>query len=202
MTLRVSEVRSIDQDLKSLGPLVKRNLVTNRSMPITPQPPGTAWSSINYSPSQLARDWNYRSIAVHHSGNSGKKDPVDILNLRLGRGYPDIGYHYLLHPNGTIFEGTRISCKGSHVGGANTGKIGVLMMGDFDHQWWDFDDTLSKSHIVKLRAVIEVLQKHFIKIDTLGGHREFLPGKGYSCPGSELMPQVTKLRADLSLNAP
>lgn len=76
------------------------------------------------------------------------------------------------------------------------------MMGDYDHQWWDFDDSLGKAHVSLLVEVIKVLKRHFPNIDTLGGHKEFLPGKGYSCPGSEIMKKIDSLRTETGLGAP
>ena len=147
-------------------------------------------------------DWSYDSIVVHHSGNNGYKNPADIEKLHMNRsGYDDIGYHYMIHPDGRIFEGRDIRFKGAHVSGANTGKIGVLMMGDFDESMWDFDDSLSSSHLQKLKEFSTTLKTTF-PVKQFGGHKEFLPNGNYTCPGNLLMDQMQALRTDLSLVAP
>jgi hypothetical protein len=76
-----------------------------------------------------------------------------------------------------------------------------MMMGDFDDQVWDFDDTLSSSHLAKLQLMITVLKQYF-PIAYLGGHKEYLPGKGYSCPGNQLIAVMGKLRKNNGLQSP
>lgn len=142
----------------------------------------------------LVADWAFDSIAIHHSGNDGMKDPKEIEYHHMVKNrYDDVGYHFLIHPTGTIYEGREIVYKGSHVQNANSGKIGILMMGDFDHQWWDIDDDLSNTNLSALNKLITTLQT-FFPIRYLGGHKEYLPNQGYSCPGSEIMAKIDGLR--------
>jgi len=151
----------------------------------------------------LVSDWDYTGIVLHHSGNSGEKDPKGIESEHMMKnGWDDVGYHYLIHPSGIIYEGRKIYYKGSHVSGANTGKIGILLMGDYNEQWWDFDDTLSKSHISAANSLIKTLKITFPSIRKFGGHKEFLPGKGYTCPGNLIMDILSKMRAKHGLSKP
>lgn len=117
-------------------------------------------------------------------------------------GWDDVGYHYLIHPNGKIYEGRKIYHKGSHVAGANTGKIGILLLGDYDEQWWDFDDSLSKAHVANANNLIKTLKKEFGTVTKLGGHKEYLPGKNYSCPGNLIMAKIGKMRTKHGLSKP
>lgn len=151
----------------------------------------------------LDSDWGYNSLVIHHSGNSGEKDPKEIELIHIVKnGWDDVGYHYLIHPNGTIYEGRKIYHKGSHVSGANTGKVGILLMGDYNEQWWDFDDTLSSSHLSAANALIKTLKSIFPTIRKLGGHKEYLIGKGYSCPGNLIMNKLTLMRSKHGLSKP
>ena len=50
----------------------------------------------------------------------------------------------MVDPQGNYFEGRRLIYMGSHVGGANSRKIGIIVLGDFHPQWWDFDDEVSE----------------------------------------------------------
>ena len=161
-----------------------------------------SWGTLKPNYQNLVLDWHYNSVVIHHSGNWGYKDPKQIETEHMSdKKWDDVGYHYFIHPGSTIYEGREIVYKGSHVRLANTGKIGILMIGDYDHQWWDKDDTLVKSHLNTLKRFINSLKKIFPLRD-LGGHKEYLPNQGYSCPGSELMKVMDQLRNDLSLNAP
>ncbi len=151
----------------------------------------------------LISDWDFDSIVIHHSGNNGETDPKKIEQRHLVKNrWDDVGYHYLIHPSGTIYEGRKIYHKGSHVSGVNTKKLGILLMGDYDEQWWDFDDTLSKSHISTANSLIKTLRVKFPSIRKLGGHKEFLPSKGYSCPGNQIMDVINKMRIKHGLTQP
>ncbi len=140
---------------------------------------------------------------IHHSGNAGEKDPKKIeIKHMLEKSWDDVGYHYLIHPGGTIYEGRKIYHKGSHVSGSNTKKIGILLMGDYNEQWWDFDDTLSNSHISAANSLIKTLMIEFRSITKLGGHKEFLPNKGYTCPGNLVMDKLDRMRTKHGLSKP
>lgn len=162
----------------------------------------TQWGKIQPLYNKLVPDWSYQSIVIHHSGNFGRKDPQSVEHLHMTENlYDDVGYHFLLHPSGKVYEGREIVFKGSHVSLANSGRIGILMMGDYDHQWWDLDDELTTGHIQNLNNLISLLM-NFFPIQYLGGHKEFLPGKGYSCPGDQIMNIIDKLRSQHGLAKP
>ena len=160
------------------------------------------WGRLTPNYSKLVEDWAYNSIVIHHSGNSGKDDPIDVERHHMAiNKYDDVGYHYLVGKTGKLYEGREIVYKGSHVKLSNAGKIGILMMGDFDHQWWDIDDDLSAQQLQALERLIKLLKTHF-PISKLGGHKEVLKGQDYSCPGSELLPVISTLRKRHALSAP
>ncbi len=151
----------------------------------------------------LASDWNYTDIVLHHSGDFGKKDPKSVEQLHMvEKGWDDVSYHYLIHPKGIIYEGRKIYHKGAHVKLANTGKIGILLMGDYNEQWWDFDDTLTKKHVAIVNNLIISLTSTFTTIKRLGGHKEFLPNQGYSCPGNLVMNKIANFRKKHGLSKP
>ncbi len=93
-----------------------------------------------YAPySQLHEDETLSSIlfevVIHHGGNSMNPitSPSSIqYEHQTKRGWHDIGYHFMVDGNGQIYEGRDIGVRGSHVSGGNTGRIGVLLMGDFE----------------------------------------------------------------------
>lgn len=164
--------------------------------------PRHSWGRYPPRYDQLVLDWDYDSLVIHHSGNAGEKDPTGIERRHcLEQGYDDVGYHYLIHPSGKIFEGRAIIYKGAHVNLKNTGKIGLLMMGDYDEQWWDDDDTLTRPLLETLESLLVTLTSYF-PTKYLGGHKEFLRGQKYTCPGNLLMPVVETWRKKFSLQAP
>lgn len=61
-------------------------------------------------------------------------DAATIKRWHLAQGWNDIGYHFVIRPDGTIEIGRDESIPGSHVKGFNTGSIGVVYVGGLDAQ--------------------------------------------------------------------
>jgi len=49
-----------------------------------------------------------------------------------GRGWSDIGYHYIVQPDGAVELGRDVDIAGAHVKGDNLNTIGVCMVGEWD----------------------------------------------------------------------
>ena len=107
--------------------------------------PRTAWT--NAQPRWgLSRPMNgITRITVHHDalvvrGERGAAFAADRLNrirrshLDRGANWVDIGYHYIIDPDGRVWEGRPISIEGAHVSETNDHNLGVMCMGNFDVQ--------------------------------------------------------------------
>jgi hypothetical protein len=80
---------------------------------------------------------------VHHTVNSNGYSQADVPSLLRGiqsyhqnsNGWSDIGYNFVVDRFGTIWEGRAGGVAnpviGAHAGGANTGSVGVAVLGDF-----------------------------------------------------------------------
>ena len=80
-------------------------------------------------------------------------DVADIRRWHLKRGFNDIGYHYLIHLDGTIEEGRNISRIGGHCSGENRGSIGICYVGGMSKDMKKAKDTRTKQQkdsLVKL----------------------------------------------------
>lgn len=82
-----------------------------------------------------------RAITVHHSampapgrGQAGGQLRSIQRVHQDDQGWADIGYHFLIDPEGNVWEGRRLGVQGAHAGssGANVGNIGVCLLGNFD----------------------------------------------------------------------
>lgn len=74
---------------------------------------------------QLAPERRALSIQGDHMlRRSDRKPPLQNFN--------DIGYHFLIGQDGEILEGRPVTAKGAHVGGHNSGRIGVCVLGDHE----------------------------------------------------------------------
>ncbi len=97
----------------------------------------------------LAGSWpetskSLKAIYVHHTaGTNSYKESQSAALVRgiyayhtKSRGWPDIGYQFLVDKYGNIFQGRKDARVdnpiGAQAGGYNTGTIGVSAMGNFD----------------------------------------------------------------------
>lgn len=78
-------------------------------------------------------------LVVHHSAGANSASnwaavvrSIWVLHVQ-GNGWNDIGYNYLIDPNGVIYEGRAggDGVIGAHFSGVNTGTMGVCLMGTF-----------------------------------------------------------------------
>lgn len=158
------------------------------------------WGKLKPSYAKMERDWDYTTVVVHHSGNSGEKDPVAIEARHMGTNkWDDIGYHYLIPPSGEVYEGRYLAFKGSHVDNANTGKIGILIMGDFEPQVLDVDDEPTAAQLDSAINLVLALKRHFSLVN-LGGHKDYKHST--ECPGEDLYKLVPDLRKRTGLGGP
>ena len=100
---------------------------------------------------------SYQTLILHHSSfyeADGLATMIEVQRLhREDRMWADIGYHFLVDIDGTIYEGRDLAARGVHTGGHNTGSAGVCLLGDFRFvapsaaQWgrrWHWDAGSSK----------------------------------------------------------
>jgi N-acetylmuramoyl-L-alanine amidase len=93
-------------------------------------------------------------------------DVADIRRWHLKRGFNDIGYHYLIHIDGTIEEGRPINKQGAHVGGMSKDMKKAK----------DTRTQAQKDSLIKLMH--ELIYK-YNKDMTIHGHNEYA---NKSCP--------------------
>jgi uncharacterized protein (TIGR03437 family) len=81
-------------------------------------------------------------LVVHHSAgaNTATSWPAVIRSIWVlhvqGNGWNDIGYNFLIDPNGVIYEGRAggDGVIGAHFSGVNTGTMGVCLLGTYSTQ--------------------------------------------------------------------
>jgi len=116
------------------------------------------------------------TVVIHHvgGGNNQGNDPRAIETTHMvDQGLYDVSYHYIVGFDGVIYEGRNIGARGAHVLGGNTGKIGVVLLGNFNIIS-PMQDQLDAT--VGLLLLLEAVYD----IDIIGGHSVFNPT---DCPG-------------------
>jgi N-acetylmuramoyl-L-alanine amidase len=104
-----------------------------------------------------------------------------------GRGWKEIGYHFLVQPSGEIQAGRSVDEIGAHVQGHNEGNVGVCLIGT---------DAFPDDQLLALRKLVQVLLKQFgIPAWEIYCHYEFdtARAQGKTCPNLGIKPLLVWL---------
>lgn len=157
--------------------------------PASPRPAivsGTEWGS-KPQPIPDSRKHTPKFVTIHHAGVlwTAKVTPdVFVRNMQSwgqrDKGWPDLPYHFLIAPDGRIFEGRPLTYEPE----SNTkydlqGNIGVEMMGSFQSQR---PDPRQVASCVKLTAWL--CDQYGIDQSLIRGHKDAASGQT-TCPGKD-----------------
>lgn len=127
-----------------------------------------------------------KSIYVHVTDSPDNLD-VGAKEIRewhvKGRGWSDIGYHFVVRRNGAIEVGRPIEKIGAHVEGKNRDSIGIVWVGR------DHIEPFQRSSLIE--QVADLMDTYNIPIEQVFGHHEANPGK--TCPNLSM----DELRRDI-----
>lgn len=133
-------------------------------------------------------------IDIHHSASS-KNDykGEETINIFAkfhinNNGWPGIGYHYIVAPNGDIFKTGYINEKRWSVAGNNSYTISVMLIGNFEKE-----ELESKQYNAALNLIEDIMDAYDISIKNVKGHKEYKGNEKKSCPGFNM----DKVRDDL-----
>ena len=113
----------------------------------------------------------------------------EIRSWHKARGWSDIGYHYIVHIDGTISEGRPIERQGAHVKSHNKDSIGIAYVGGIDKDNFQPLDTRTPEQISSLYEIIMNLMKDYPNA-TLHGHNEF---SSKACPSFEVAKEYENI---------
>lgn len=103
-----------------------------------------------------------------------------------GRGWDDIGYHYVIDQDGTIEPGRSEEVIGAHCEGHNHDSLGICLIGvnQFTTAQWD-----SLKHLL-----ISIMDHHGLTEDAIHCHHEYdtAIAQGKTCPNFD-REEVLKL---------
>ena len=98
-----------------------------------------------------------------------------------GRGWNDIGYHFLIDRPGDVAEGRPVAQTGAHVMGHNTGTIGICLIGGHGSAETDrFHQHFTEAQNEALQLLLVKLQGRFGPGLKVSGHNEYA---AKACPG-------------------
>jgi len=130
-----------------------------------------------------------RTIVIHHSALAPTFGVAEIQRLHIAqRGFADIAYHFVIDADGKIFEGRSIKVRGAHVAGANTGSVGVVLLGNFE------EAAPPEFQVSAMHDLIDHLRSSYRSITHLAGHHDF--NFDSVCPGAHLYPSLKNFARD------
>ncbi len=148
------------------------------------------------------------TITIHHTAGHSENPEGQVRGIQrshFGRGFSDIGYHFLIDRAGTVYEGRPPTVMGAHVLGANTGKVGISFIGCFDDDNRDcrsFENAdqrqITDEAICAAGQLVNALRRHFPTIRTITRHSDHAAGR--VCPGGNVEARMGQI-SDISLGA-
>lgn len=141
-------------------------------------------------------------IAIHHTVTpSGGDIGARLRGIQAyhmdTQGWCDIGYHFLVSLDGTLWEGRDLDLLGTHVGSNNTGNVGICFIGCFHSSgcsdWTPFTppDGMVEAGGRLAGAIADIYD---IDVNAqLRGHRDHA-GATTSCPGDHLHARLGRIR--------
>jgi N-acetylmuramoyl-L-alanine amidase len=131
-------------------------------------------------------DW--KKVIIHHSASpthvrrNGQLMPVNAAMIRqwhLKKGWSDIGYHFIILPDGICEEGRPLYRPGAHCASAqrNFTGIGICLVGNFSEI--ELPDIQLNGLIDKIE---QLLLAYHLTVSDIELHRE-VPGAATECPG-------------------
>ena len=165
-----------------------------------------------------------KAFVIHHAAGywdqpgKGKHQMREIQKLHQSKRtlpngrtigpWMDIGYHFVIDPEGNIYQGRefRNNAKtledkpqfitGAHVGGKNSGRLGICLLGNFEKS-----EPPTAAARASLLALLRYLKHTYQPIgdelvngQIIAGHKDY---KSTSCPGSKLYALLDELRASV-----
>lgn len=127
-------------------------------------------------------------IIVHCSATR-EGQHIDVDTIRdwhvNGRGWSDIGYHYIIYLDGTVHPGRPIERSGAHTKGQNSNSIGICYIGGVETDGKTPKDTRTPEQKAALDNLLFVLTDIFTNT-TIHGHNEFA---AKACPSFDVQAE-------------
>ncbi|WP_338791655.1 N-acetylmuramoyl-L-alanine amidase [Bernardetia sp. MNP-M8] len=173
------------------------------------QPPIVSRSSWGAnSPKNSYSYTNVTHLIVHHADGYDWSDGAAAVRAiqdlhQNSNGWSDIGYNYLIHKSGVIYQGRPEDVIGAHFCGYNAHTQGICILGSFKNQNPTNEAMMSLKKLLAWKADKETINAlgssyhHSTggNIKNIAGHRD---GECSSCPGNSLYSLLPIVRADVN----
>lgn len=134
------------------------------------------------------------TLVIHHSG---ERPPSDwnwerqikaFANYHVNaHGWPGIGYHYVIAPDGNSYKCNGYTTISYHAKGGNATGIGICLLGNFEQQ-----ADIPAPQWTEAKRLCAELRKAIPSIAHTIGHRQ-VQGSATACPGRFMLPRLHEL---------
>lgn len=125
-------------------------------------------------------------MSIHCSATRPSAGAITVGTIRRwhtlpvskgGRGWTDIGYHWVIEESGRIMVGRPLNYAPAAVAGFNTHSIAICYVGGLNARGQP-EDTRTPEQRTALAALVKTLARHYgIEKDRILGHRDYSPDK-------------------------
>ena len=149
---------------------------------------------------------NIDAVTIHHSAgprapSKAKAQALHAAYQRLhiqefgtaGHTRGDIGYHFAMDDLGRFYRLRPHSAKGTHVGGWNTGNVGIMLHGNYVIDGLTADQRASLKWLFQ-GGFYKLFGEPEAGIHIVRGHQEWPGHNTNACPGTNLMRHLAWLR--------
>ncbi|MEE2829051.1 MAG: N-acetylmuramoyl-L-alanine amidase [Myxococcota bacterium] len=159
----------------------ERSEVAEKLLPVRAR---RSWSAEAPGPGQV--EHRVERLSVHHTASPGAARGKGAERVRKfqryhqeHKGWPDIAYHFVISPAGTIYEGRSTRYRGDTATSYDTtGHFLVALDGNFEEGRPSDEAMLSLSQLLAWAS-----QEFAVPAQTISGHREHA---ATACPGKYL----------------
>ncbi|MGB0177038.1 MAG: N-acetylmuramoyl-L-alanine amidase, partial [Owenweeksia sp.] len=160
-------------------------------------------------------------IIIHHSAGSSVSNNWPAVVKAIWdfhvktNGWSDVGYNWLIDPNGVIYEGRGDSVLGAHFSCMNSGTTGICMLGNFETAQPTFSMISSLSYLAAWESCTENIPpmdtrwhaSSQLNLPSISSHRDANTStapngcpKGTLCPGANLYVMLPTIRQAVDNN--
>ncbi|MBP7796573.1 MAG: N-acetylmuramoyl-L-alanine amidase [Elusimicrobiales bacterium] len=145
-----------------------------------------------------------QKITIHHTAGNYPATYDDALSEiqfiqdyhQNAKGWIDIGYHFLIDPQGDIFEGRPVLVVGAHVANKNTNNVGISIMGNYHPP---VNNQLTDIEINSIITLVKYIKDRYsIVKENFYAHRDLA---ATDCPGDIIYSKIPYLKEKIFDNS-
>lgn len=188
--LRDSSLSALNEEVQRLRAAVQQGSGASSASARVPKP--DIHDVVDELPKHPVARYATRSLSrishlcIHHSAASGSIPLENVARYHVeDRGWPGIGYHFYVKPDGAVYQTNRLETVSYHVSNNNDYTVGVCVSGDFTYAPPSDQQVDAAS-----RLVAWLMQELSVPEQNVLGHKEF-PQNDTSCPGETWLKKQT-----------